>query len=947
MFSTSWKQTMKFGSLALILALGLAGAAHAARGPLDVTTGTVALPDFSTAGFFQLPNSGRDVLNFNVGWRFFKANAPGAEQAAFDDSKWEVVNAPHGLELLPSEASGCVNYQGPAWYRKHFTIPASLASRKLSLHFEAIMGKSKVWVNGKLAAEHFGGYLPIIIDLTGLLRADGSENIISVWTDNSDDPTYPPGKPEKLLDFTYCGGIYRDVWLIATAPVHVTDANFANQTAGGGVFARTVSVSDTSATVAVKTQILNESATPQSIRLQTVLKDAAGRQVAVSDPVLSHASLAPGASTSIEQILVVPAPALWTPDAPHLYNLVSTVVDASGATLDGLRTRIGIRTIEFRGRDGLYLNNKPYNEKLIGANRHQDFAYVGNALPNTGQWRDVKKLRDAGMRIVRSAHYPQDPAFMDACDELGMFITVATPGWQFFNRAPEFSERVYSDIRNMVRRDRNHPAVILWEPILNETSYPAAFAQKVAALTHEEYPYPGCYAAADSSAAGSQNFDVLYGTPAGAGGRGGFGRGGAARGNAAASRGNAFAARGAAPAASAAPVKTYFTREWGDDVDDWSSHNSRSRVARSWGEYLQLEQAWHYSRPPYSYICMDRLYQLPRQSIGGALWCAFDCQRGYHADPFWGGVMDMFRQPKYSYYAFQAQRDPALSVPKIDGGPMIFIANEMTPFSPADAVVFTNCEQVHLTAFGRDLGTTTAVNAGPGIPHPPVVFKNAYSFEQQKRMSSGRSEQWKQAAIVAEGLIGGKVVVTSKRLPAAWRSRIILTPDFAGSPLVADGSDFVPVIASMVDRSGMVKRLGEDLVQFTVEGEGSVIGDASIGANPRHVEWGTAPALIRATTHAGKIKIIARTVRTGAIAPAPAELIIESVPAPQALLYKDVASGVALATPSAVPAPGSSSEEVETLKKKLDETQRELDRLKLREVERQQEEFNTNKPLQK
>ena len=114
----------------------------------------------------------------------------------------------------------------------------------------------------------------------------------------------------------------------------------------------------------------------------------------------------------------------------------------------------------------------------MGANRHQDFAVVGNALTNSMHWRDAKKLRELDFKIIRNAHYTQDPAFMDACDELGLFVIVATPGWQFWSQEPIFAERVYSDIRNMVRRDRNHPSAIIWEPILNETRYPADFAQK-------------------------------------------------------------------------------------------------------------------------------------------------------------------------------------------------------------------------------------------------------------------------------------------------------------------------------------------------------------------------------------------------------------------------------------------------------------------------------------
>lgn len=177
---------------------------------------------------------------------------------------------------------------------------------------------------------------------------------------------------------------------------------------------------------------------------------------------------------------------------PNLYTLSVEVWNAAGGNnaknpahlLDNRSMRVGVRTVEITEK-GLVLNGSLFPEKLIGGNRHQDFARLGNAVPNNLQWQDAVKLRKAGMRVIRSAHYPQDPAFMDACDRLGLFVIVATPGWQFWGKGP-FADRVYDDIRQMVRRDRNHPSVMMWEPILNETHYPADFAKKARDLVHED-----------------------------------------------------------------------------------------------------------------------------------------------------------------------------------------------------------------------------------------------------------------------------------------------------------------------------------------------------------------------------------------------------------------------------------------------------------------------------
>ena len=186
-------------------------------------TGTYR-PETSVAGFIQLPGSGRQVYDFNPGWRFFKGDISGAETVNFDDRSWEVVSTPHTVELMPAEASGCRNYQGPVWYRKHFVVPAETKGQRVSIHFEAAMGKQILYLNGKRIQEHIGGYLPFTLDLTTYGVQAGDSCLLAVFVDNSDDKSYPPGKRQYTLDFTYHGGIYRDVWMIAKSPISITDA---------------------------------------------------------------------------------------------------------------------------------------------------------------------------------------------------------------------------------------------------------------------------------------------------------------------------------------------------------------------------------------------------------------------------------------------------------------------------------------------------------------------------------------------------------------------------------------------------------------------------------------------------------------------------------------------------------------------------------------------------
>ena len=817
-----------------------------------LTSAAFAAPDhearFSVAGFYPLEGTGRNVFSMNPAWRFHKGDAPGTERPDYDDRNWKVVSLPDGMEELPADASGCVNYQGPVWYRKHFSPADSLRGKRLFLHFEAIMGYSEIWVNGTKVRTNYGGFLPITADITEHLRP-GSENLIAVKADNSDNPSYPPGKPQQALDFAYFGGIYRDCWLIAHNPVYITDPNTERLTAGGGLFVSFRDVSEQAATMRLDLHVRNASTKAFSGKADFELKDADGRTVWNGQGRLNLRS---GADGTVHAEGKIRTPRLWSPESPTLYRLNVRLYDRRGQVADGYTRRIGIRSLAFKGKDGFWLNGKPYPDKLIGANRHQDFAVVGNALSNSQHWRDAKKLRDAGLRMIRNAHYPQDPAFMDACDELGLFVIVNTPGWQFWNNEPVFAERVYDNIRQMVRRDRNHPCVWLWEPILNETHYPDTFAQKVDRIVHEEYPYPSCYTACDSRARGSQYFKVQFAHP---------------------STGNP----GDANAAYNDNDITFFTREWGDNVDDWGSHNSPSRVARNWGEVPMLVQAEHYAHPAYTYTCFETLYRTPRQHVGGALWHSFDHQRGYHPDPFYGGIMDAYRQPKTSYYLFQAQRNPRQTHPIAESGPMVYIANALTPFSPADVTVYSNCDTVRLTAYGPDGEHQTYVKpaeARGGIPSPVITFRNVWNPMRDKELT--RRGKHKESYLLAEAILDGRVAARHQVFPARRPSRILLWADNEGQPLRADGSDMVTVVAAIADQQGNIKRLNNYAIRFTVEGEGELVGDTEQMENPCPVRWGTAPILLRSTTRPGRIRIHASVLLEGKHQPAEATLELES-----------------------------------------------------------------------
>lgn len=867
---------------------------------LTIHLSALALPEFSTAGFYELPNTGREVYSMNLAWRFVKGDVEGTPYAMdFNDSGWQVVSVPHGLEYLPAEASGCVNYQGIAWYRKHFTPDIRLKGKQLFVHFEAIMGKSEVYVNGKLIKKNYGGYLPVILDVTELLKW-GEENVIAVKADNSDDPAYPVGKPQNLLDFTYFGGIYRDCWLVAHNDVFITNANYENEVAGGGLLVSYAEVSEQSAVVKVKAHIRNNSVSNKRVTVTFELKKRSGELVKqVSEKLSIQKNNASYAVTAMK----VTTPSLWSPEDPYLYYMDVTVRNSNGQIIDGYRQRVGIRSIEFKQTEGLWINGKPYEGKLMGTNRHQDFAVLGNALPNSMQWRDAKKLRDAGLKVVRT-HYVIDPAFMDACDELGLFALVEVPGWQFWNKEPLFGERVYSDIRNMIRIHRNHASLFFWEPVLNETHYPEEFAKKALDICLEEFPYPYSIAACDHGAAGDHHYSLLL-----------------------------------RPIESQLRTdKTYFIREWGDNVDDWNAQNSDSRAARGWGEVPMLLQAEHYANPSYikdhPILCYETICNKPTQIVGACFWHSFDHQRGYHADPFYGGIMDAFRQPKTSYYMFMAQRSSEKSNLVADNGPMIYIAHEVTPFSSEDVTVYSNCDEVRLTVFkGGKEYMYKKDSDHKGMPSPIITFKDAYHFMEWKAMA--RAGKQMDAYLLAEGLIDGKVVVSDKRYSSGQPDHIVVRLDNEKIPLKADGTDVVTVIAEVVDKRGVVKRLNNSSIRFDVEGEGRLLGDASIGANPSEVTWGSAPVLVQSTTKSGKIKVIASMQNPGQSRPLEGVLVFETVANNQ----KEIFSSEELSRSEVSQSVLNTSVNKSDLERENERLRKELNQLKVKEVEKQQTQF--------
>ena len=288
---------------------------------------------------------------------------------------------------------------------------------------------------------------------------------------------------------------------------------------------------------------------------------------------------------------------------------------------------------------------------------------------------------------------------------------------------------------------------------------------------------------------------------------------------------------------------------------------------------------------------------------------------------------------------FKAQRSPEKQERLFETGPMVYIAHEMTPFSSKDVTVYSNCEEVRLT-FMRDgkVSTYSKPLTEAGMPSPVITFPDVYDFQMDKAMS--RKKKQEDVLLLAEGLIDGKVVATHEVHPARRPEKLLLWTDNEGVNLKADGSDFVTVVAAVADKNGNIKRLNNYYVKFHVEGEGRLLGDASILANPAPVKWGTAPVLIQSTLKPGKIKVIASVLFEGSQMPTSAVLELESVLTEHSLLYSEK-EAVLISSASATGLGGTTVKSAAELEQ--ERLQKEQNMQKLKEVEQQQEDFGEKK----
>ncbi|HEX7577548.1 MAG TPA: glycoside hydrolase family 2 TIM barrel-domain containing protein, partial [Verrucomicrobiae bacterium] len=415
-------------------------------------------------------SAGQRDRSFDSDWRFLRADAPDAENATFDDSTWRSLDVPHdwSIEDLPAaDASdqSATNRVGPfdlsqsssqsrggadighfvggtAWYRKHFTLTPDDAKKLVAVRFDGVYMNADFWINGHSLGNHPYGYTSFEFDLTPHLKPAGQKNVLVVRVRNE-------GNNSRW----YSGsGIYRHTWLTVTDPVHVPT---------WGVFVTTPEISKDKAVVRITTEVRNDSKARANVVVRTRVLDATGKVLKTTD---SRLRLPANETRPVEQTLEVRSPKLWSLEAPELYSAEVEIV-AARKTVDAVSTRFGIRKIEVDAERGFRINGQML--KLMGGCIHHDNGPLGAAAIDRAEERRIELLKANGFNAIRTSHNPPSPAFLDACDRLGMLVVdEAFDCWERAKKQQDyhlyFKEWSDRDIALMVRRDRNHPSVVMW-----------------------------------------------------------------------------------------------------------------------------------------------------------------------------------------------------------------------------------------------------------------------------------------------------------------------------------------------------------------------------------------------------------------------------------------------------------------------------------------------------
>ena len=742
---------------------------------------------------------------FDGGWRFHRGGALGADKPAFNDAQWRQVDLPHdwSIEDLPgtnspfspdaiSQPSGGFTTGGTGWYRKSFTLPAADKGKRIHLQFDGIYMNAEVWLNGKRLGKHPYGYTSFSYDITERLKWD-TINVLSVKVRNE-------GENSRW----YAGsGIYRHVWLKRMGPVHVGQ---------WGAYITTPAISTSAAKVHLQTTVLNTTKETAPVKVVTRILNAQGREVAVA---ADNRNMAARDTVRWIQDITVPKPVLWSIQTPILYTAVTEVYH-KGQLTDRVQTSFGIRTITADAVNGFRLNGQTI--KLKGGCVHHDNGPLGAKAYDRAEERKVALLKAAGYNAIRCAHNPPSPAFLDACDRLGMLvIDEAFDTWED-QKNPEdyhlyFDKWWQRDVESMVHRDRNHPSIIMWSTgneIPNRQKPEVARVAKmlsdyIRSLDGTRFITCGVNGIAEDKDAFLSTLDIA---------------------------GYNYARDKYVPDHQRVPQRMIIATEsfplevfdYWMDVEDhswvlgdfvWTSFDYIGEASIGWLGYWQQQG----------------FYPWNLAYCGDIDICGWKRPQSYYRDVLWkGDQLSLFVKPPQPSFAINPD--------KVDWSHWEWhdvVAHwnwKGNEGKPLEVNVYSSCEEVELFLDGRSLG------------RKPVNRSNKFTAVWQVPYQAG--------TLKAIGYRKNKVVNTAVLTTAGEPTQVKLTAD--RGVLRASMQDLSYITVELLDNNGIRNPLAEQQVKFEVNGPAVI--EAVGNANPMSVESYTLP---QRKTWQGRCMVVIRT----------------------------------------------------------------------------------------
>ena len=648
------------------------------------------------------------------------------------------VTLPHTVKELPYNCFSDKETAMISCYRKTFRLPDLQAGQRVILQFDGVMAFFRLFVNGKPAGEHAGGYSRARFDITPLVRS-GEENTVVLQVDSTERPDIPPFG--YTIDFLTFGGVYREAWLWITDQCWIEDVLFRyTMEEDGGV--------------RLEPELYVDAGTDGfDGQAEICLADEQGTAVRYTRPVQAG----PGRTQVQPAAEHLAAVHRWDIEDPHLYTATVTLTRDGAPVAQGCCT-VGFRTIACRP-EGFYLNGRMV--KIMGLNRHQSFPYVGYAMPSRCQRRDAEILKEElHVNAVRTSHYMQSAAFLSRCDELGLLVFSEMPGWGHIGDEA-FQKNALADVENMVLTQFNHPSIFIWSVRVNESGDNDGFYEKTNAIAHRldpSRPTTGvrCIKKSHMLADVYTYNDFIHYTH---------------------------------------NVKRYREVVLVNQQQVTGLPHKVPFLVSEYGGHVFPVKPGDCEERQMRHVLLHALVQstsmLRRDSMGAIGWCAFDYNT--HADYGSGdkicyhGVMDMFRVPKYAAYLYRSQVDPAREV--VLEPATVFARGENDDNRPIPFAVLTNCDYIDVVAYGKVIGRYFPSLVYQGLPHPPIIVDE----------DPGRwQDTWEGGEVI--GYIGGKEVARRTYAADAYLDRLDVRLD--DTALYSDRYDATRVVCRFLDQQG-------------------------------------------------------------------------------------------------------------------------------------------------